>query len=69
MHFFNVNEAKISENDVKIASNKLKGLESGEVHKPHKSSRQTPQIQAQWEIHIWDVPLRNQWMLFHVKMT
>ena len=31
MHFFNVNEAKISENDVKIASNKVKGLKSGEV--------------------------------------
>ena len=31
MHFFNGNEAKNSENDVKIASNKVKGLESGGV--------------------------------------
>ena len=31
MHFFDVNHAKNSENDVKIASDKVEGLESGGV--------------------------------------
>ena len=31
MHFFEVNQAKNSENDVKIASDKVEGLESGGV--------------------------------------
>ena len=31
MHFFDVNQAKNSENDVKIASNKVEGLVSGGV--------------------------------------
>ena len=31
MHFFDVNQAKSSENDVKIASDKVEGLESGGV--------------------------------------
>ena len=29
MHFFNVNQAKNSENEVKIASDKVEGLKSG----------------------------------------
>ena len=46
MHFFDVNQAKNSENDVKIASDKMKGSKSGAVlsteprnpvDKPHKS--------------------------------
>ena len=31
MHFFDINQAKSSENDVKIASDKVKGLQSGSV--------------------------------------
>ena len=46
MHFFDVNQAKNSENDVKTASDKMKSMESGAVlsteptnpvDKPHKS--------------------------------
>ena len=69
MHFFDVNQAKNSENDVKIALNKVEGCESGGVLSTDPSNpADIPQIRAQCKINIWDAPFWNQWMLFHEKM-
>ena len=62
MHFFDVNQAKNSENDVKIASDKVEGLESGRV----LSEDPTNPVDRP---HTWYAPSRNRWMLFHEKMT
>ena len=60
MHFFDVNQAKNSENDVKIALNKVEGCESGGVlstdptnpaDRPHKFE---PSAKLTFETHPFE---------------